>query len=636
MLSPLQWPRAAWTLYRTFGPRGVSLRAGHEVKRALGWFRDSPRYRLLDGVPLDHTFAIMQEGLAAATDHEAALARAERVAAGDHQAYRWTWRRLPRAPEEWRVYPSTRRVVEANQPWWQVPHLDAAAGDIKDLWEPARFAWAYDLIRGYLLTGEDRFAAVFHEHLASWFESSPPFKGPHWLCGQETAIRAVALLYAEANLAGAPSSTPQAMRRIHEVLAASGERIRDAIGYAVSQRNNHAISEAVGLVALGVRLRRSHPEAASWLESGHRLLERLIREQFAEDGWYIQHSFTYLRLALDQCVIAERALRSVGKGLSSGAVARLKSAVELLLTVIEPHSGIVPNHGPNDGAFVHPITLANFRDFRPVITAACATWKFHLPADVAADVEVLAWLGQESVPEGPPLEGGVRTGSSGWAFARVGETAVFLRAGSYTSRPGHIDPLQLDVRFGGREVVVDPGSYAYNAPPPWRNGLAGASVHNAPIVDGREPGVRGPRFLWYLWPEARFTKIHPIDNGFELVAEIRGEVRRRVRVCPDEVVVEDEVLRPDAREAVTRWLLHPDADSAQLEVRGGKMEHAAEGSVVGWFSPCYGVRWRSRSVLARWDPSSTPRLRTVIRPQSSVAALAVTANTDMSEKRSTT
>src|SRR5690606_31019331 len=102
-----------------------------------------------------------------------------------------------------------------------------------------------------------------------------PFSGVHWSCGQETTIRAIALLYAEANLASAPSSDHAALARIASVLAASGERIADAVGQAISQRNNHAISEAVGMLVLGTRFRGSHPDAARWAREGRRLLERL-------------------------------------------------------------------------------------------------------------------------------------------------------------------------------------------------------------------------------------------------------------------------------------------------------------------------------------------------------------------------
>src|SRR5690606_17874546 len=127
-------------------------------------------------------------------------------------------------------------------------------GDIKDLWEPARFGWVYDLVRGYRITGEARYADAFRDRLHDWAASSPPFLGPHWACGQETAIRAVALLYAESNLPLAGSGA-----LLRDLLHSSGERIADGLDYALSQHNNHGISEATGLIALGCRFRGSDP-----------------------------------------------------------------------------------------------------------------------------------------------------------------------------------------------------------------------------------------------------------------------------------------------------------------------------------------------------------------------------------------
>ncbi|HYH83633.1 MAG TPA: alginate lyase family protein [Longimicrobium sp.] len=621
MLAPRLWPEAAWTLYRTFGARGAALRARHEARRAAGAFRPAPRHApgMATAGAVD-AFVVDPQRLRAATDRAAAVQRADRVAAGEHQAFRWEWRPLPAGADGWLTHPVTGTRADVSLPWWRVAHLDAHGGDIKELWEAARFGWAYDLVRGWLVTGDERYAAAFHARLAEWCESSPPFRGPHWSCGQETAIRAAALLYAEANLGGAVSTDADARRRIEAVLAASGERIADAVGYAVSQRNNHALSEAMGLVALGARFRGAHPEADGWLRTGHRLLERLVVEQFAADGWYIQHSFTYLRLALDQCVVAERALRGAGLALSPAAAARLRAAADLLLAVIDPSTGEVPNHGNNDGAFVHPVTLAPYRDFRPVLTAVCALWRHPLPMDVEADAETLAWLGADPPPRAPAMADGVRGGASGWAVARTGGTVVFLRAGAYSSRPGHIDPLHLDVRVDGREVVVDPGTFAYNAPPPWRNGLAGAAVHNGPVLDDAPPGVPGPRFLWYIWPAARLLRAEPAPGGALLEAEVPGASRRTVRVAPGRVEVEDRVLRPGTREAAVRWLLHPGADAAWIRAPGARVVEADPARTAGWFSPGYGVRLPSRAVEVRWAPSGDAAVRTVITPPEAVPA----------------
>ncbi|HEY9428581.1 MAG TPA: heparinase II/III family protein, partial [Gemmatimonadaceae bacterium] len=261
---------------------------------------------------------------------------------------------------------------------------------------------------------------------------------------------------------------------------------------------------------------------------------------------------------------------------------------------------------------VHPIALADYRDFRPVITGACASFGHPLPRDVPPSAEALAWLGLPAPDRGEPIRDGVIRGSSGWAAARTGGGAVsvFVRAGSYTSRPGQIDPLQLDVRFGSREVVTDAGTFSYNSPPPWRNALASGAVHNGPILDDEEPGIRGPRFLWYVWPSARIVSAEMEGEEAVIVAEIPDRVRRTVRVMADRVIVRDEVLAPNAWRARIRWLLHPNADPSSVRVEGGsRLVEAREGEPAGWFSPTYGERAASRYVEV--EREVTPGMRIV-------------------------
>lgn len=589
------WPRTMATLARTYGARGLALRAAHEVRRSLGAFRTRP-HRTIEFAPepLRHPFAVDATALAQATHTAQALARADRVLAGDYQAYRTVWRPLPVGPSSWHRAPNDVELV-ADLPWWRSFPSEESGVDVKDVWEPARFAWAYDLVRAWMITRDDRYAAAFHRIFADWCESSPPFRGVHWACGQEATIRAIALLYAEANLVGAPSSDQRAMARITRVLAATGERVSDAIGHALSQRNNHGISEAVGLLALGARFRGTHPDAVAWAARGRRLLERLIREQFAEDGWYIQHSFNYLRVALDMCLIARRVLVGASIDLSLDATERLRAATALLLAVIDPDTGVVPNHGHNDGALVHPVTLRAYRDYRPVVTAACASFDVPLPSNVAPDTEALAWLGLPAPQRGEPIGDGVHAGASGWAAARVGGTAVFLRAGAYRSRPAHIDALHLDVRLAGRETVVDAGTFSYAGPPPWRNALATARVHNGPMLDDAEPPTQGPRFLWYRWPNATILRAAPDGDAIVLAAEVPNRIRRTVHVWHDLVRVDDLVLEATAARVTIRWLLHPAADPAVIHVDGPATIHTArESEVMGWFSPAYGVKLPTR------------------------------------------
>ena len=605
----------ARALWRAYGVRGSVVRALHEVRKKAGWYRAAPRdvaaKALESKIPARWPFVVDAKRVAAATDRDVALARANRVRGGEHQAYRWTWVALPKTVHEWRTHPVTGHHYEIDDPWFTVPHYNPNAGDVKDVWEPARFGWSYDLMRGWMLTGDDSYAAAFWEKFETFIESNPPYRGVHWSCGQETTIRAIAWLWAETTFADAPSSTPARLTALRRALIWSAERVDDAIDYAVYQRNNHGVSETAGLGILGARFLDDEPRAARWLQQGHDLLEAQVLDQFLEDGWYLQHSFNYARLALDQVVFAERALRSRNRGLSRTALGRVAESVKLLADVMDSASGRLPNHGPNDGAYVLPLSTAEYRDYRPSLTAAAVTSGGTLPSRVTPNAEVLAWL-DEDRPAVAPERGSVlaRSGASGWAIARAGNVVVFARAGRYRSRPSHMDPLHVDIWINGEPVAIDAGTYRYWADAPWSNGLVGAELHNTITIEGMPVAKRGPRYLWVTWPSARVESVKAESNGtvrIEMVHETwqnRGvEHRRVVEVTDAGVRVNDQLIAPDSMRAraTAHWLLAPNAAlpevtsdrTVNIEVRKGNPD-----SVFAWQAEGYGEKLPVVSLLA--------------------------------------
>jgi hypothetical protein len=558
-------------------------------------------------LPADWPFVPDAQRVRDATDRDVALDRAARVRAGQHQAFRWAWRARPRTETEWLSHPDSGFLYEGSKRWWTVPHFDSAAGDIKDVWEPARFGWAYDLIRGWILTGDDSYVRTLRDGLTTFLRASPPFRGPHWACGQETAIRAIALLWVEGACCEAPSFDDTARAQLVQALAWSAERIADAFGYARSQRNNHGLSEATGLIAIGARLAAMHPRAERWIERGQRSLERMIPDQIAPDGWYIQHSFTYARVALDQLTVARRALRAVGRDLSARSQDRVRALIELTTACVDPACGDLPNHGANDGAYVLPLSTARYRDFRPALSAAAATFDTTLPADVEPDAETLAWLRATwPVRRERKQAPYVQTGSSGWAIATTAGARLFVRAGEYRSRPGHIDPGHIDLWIGGRPAAIDAGTFRYMAPPPWNNGLTAIEVHNTVSIAGLEAARRGPRFLWLSWPRAHIASARV--EGDEVVIDIMNDSwrargithSRRCTLRPDGAVVIDEIhVNADfVGPVLVHWLLEDGAEvsmtsssnASETEMRGDPT------STRGWASEAYGVKRPVRSV----------------------------------------
>jgi len=548
-----------------------------------------------------------------------AIERGRRVVAGEHEAYGYHWRRFPDDAQAWHRHPQTAFQFP-DVVWWSVPHLPSGS-DIKDVWEPARFSWVYDLVRAYALTGDPVYARTFHARLASWVEANPPYRGVHWSCGQETAIRALAVLHAADTLPLPEGESESAATRLWSLLGWSGERIADAIGYALSQRNNHGLSEAAGLIHLGVRLHGSHPDASAWVAKGEACLAQQIRDQFADDGWYAQHSFTYMRVALEQSLWAQRVLQLSGRSLPTDCLDRLGSAVRLLTQIVAADTGFVPNHGANDGGRIAPLSTAEYRDFRPLLTLASVVLPYSLPSDIPLDEDTVRWLGTQPPSAAAARVDGAFSGTSGWAVARVRGLRVFLRAGSYRHRPSHMDLLHVDVWAGGREIVADPGTSTYNGAALWREGLSSAIAHNGPVLDDQEPAVRGPRFLWLTWPDATLVRCDYQSSVATLVAEVHGRVRRTIEVTGQAVSVRDHVIDPEVKVVQVTWLLGVAPRVGTVTVAGGHTLAAHPDAVSAWFYPTYGHQLASDTVQVRRDRrTDSGDIVTLIHSSSTAAA----------------
>src|SRR5688572_833768 len=176
------------TLWKTFGSDGIRRRAAFEVRKRLSRLPASgpavPDTVLRSGARERCPFRPNRKRIANDADRGEAISRADRVLAGEYQAYRVTWRRRPALPDEWNMDLESARRYDRDAAWFHIPHT-AAGTDIKDAWEPGRFAWAYDLARGWMLTGNDRYAQAFWTAFESFRAGCPPYRGVQWACGQE-------------------------------------------------------------------------------------------------------------------------------------------------------------------------------------------------------------------------------------------------------------------------------------------------------------------------------------------------------------------------------------------------------------------------------------------------------------------
>ncbi|TAK14437.1 MAG: alginate lyase family protein [Anaerolineae bacterium] len=482
--------------------------------------------------------------------------------------------------------------------------------DIKFIWEPARFGWATVLARAYHASGDEKYAEGFWLQTESFLTANPPNQGPNWVSAQEVALRLICLVFSLSLLKNSPHSSEARIKRVAAALAEHARRIPPTLLYARAQGNNHLLTEAAGLLTAAAVL-PSDSQAARWRRLGLKWLNRGLVNQIAADGTYTQHSANYHRLMLHTALWANRLSQGGVRGLTTAARTRLAAAAEWLAGLLDPETGHVPNLGPNDGAHILPFTTQPFDDFRP--TAVAARRAFCGAADDIVD-ELSLWVA--------PQVAGAATAPAPHLRLTSGRAWGLLRAARYTGRPGHADPLHVDLWWRGLNVARDAGTYLYNAKGEWANVLMGADVHNTLMVNGRQPMTRAGRFLWLDWAQADVleqtkTRVAAAQDGYRALGvrhqravEVSGAVWR----ITDELHTQVPVTRCKLR---LHWLL-PDwpwtLDGTTLTLQsphgavrvnvggavglGASLTRAGEllagvGAVVywrGWYSPTYSVK----------------------------------------------
>lgn len=428
---------------------------------------------------------------------------------------------VPKPLKEWTVYEGGNSLVDGQ--------------DIKLTWEPGRFGWACTLAMAYHMRGDERYAETFWLKTEQFLTSNPPFRGPHWCSAQEAAIRLVALSFAIQTFVQSKLSTPERLESLARAIAMHAERIPPTLVYARSQNNNHLITEALGLYTASALL-PEHPLAPKWHELGWKWLEYAFRMQIDPDGTYTQHSTNYHRLMLQAALWAMTVHDTVysQQPIPAEITTRLEAATNWLWKLVDPESGSVANLGHNDGAYILPLSVCEYQDYRPVVNAAVSRFLHTNLTPRGAWDDMSQWIGSPSNPtqkevalnswrKAPSPEApGFKTKNNLYN-SKNGSWAT-IRAAKFHARPAHADQLHLDLWWRGLNIAQDAGTFLYNASPPWDNSLMSAFVHNTVTVDGREFMLRAGRFLYLDWAQAEVNEglVEPGDRQVNLLAEHDG------------------------------------------------------------------------------------------------------------------
>jgi len=508
--------------------------------------------------------------------------------------------------------------------WSQIS--DDSVADIKFIWEPNRFAFVYTLVRAYAATNDEKYPQAFWHLIQDWAEHNPPNTGANWKDGQEIALRLMAWTFGFYAFIHSPSTTPQQISQFTQYLAAQAERIHKNIGYAISTRSNHTISEAFGLWMVGLLFPELN-DAEKYFSLGRKLLEEEAAKQIFPDGSYSMYSLNYHRFILHLYLYAIKLGDINHFPLSTQLQNSIANSITYLSHLIDPTTGQMPVYGSNDGALVLPLNNCDFTDYRPLLQLGSVITKgARMFGEGEWDEDVFWLCGDESVKKeerGKKL-GTISFPEGGVHILRGENSKAVIRCTDFTSRPSHADQLHMDLWIHGHNIACDAGTYLYSGESIWRNGLARTSAHNTVTVDGADQMTLVSRFTWTDWAKGKV-----LQHGENLwVGEQDGykpvtHKRTVMSLEGDRWLVVDHLDSNEPHQYTLHWLLndvpfterknsiHLKYESSVYKVQTGLLSGESKFSIVradpnsthGWRSRYYGHKEPAISLLLEANQS---------------------------------
>jgi heparinase II/III-like protein len=544
---------------------------------------------------------------------------------------------------DWFADPVTGRRAPSDRYAFRINHRsEEQTGNIKQIWEISRLQHLTLLATAWCLTSDEAYAARVDEQLRSWWRENPFLSGVHWTSGIEIGIRLISLTWIRRLLAGWPGvadlfeRNELAVRQIRwhqQYLAAFRSR--------GSSANNHVIAEAAGQLVASCAF-PWFAESGRWRQQSARLLEsELVRNTFP--------SGIGRELASDyQCFVAELGLLAAveaeasDRPLSASTWQRLCAMVDSGAALLDERM-CPPRQGDGDEGRALLLDAPVPNRWPSLLAVGEALfgqlgWWPPTQADAASTIIGAMTARPRAIP-GRPAQRPSRFADAGITLLRASEPHVpeiwcrcdggphgFLSIAAHA----HADALSVEVRYGGVEILADPGTYCYHGEPEWRSYFRSTIAHNTVELDGQSQSGDGGPFLWLR--HANTWEIEVLDAGqaAEWTAEHDGYLaldpparhRRRVRLDRAERALDitDEIeggghdvrvayhLGPDVQvelggtSAVLCWPDVAISGTARLELPhelAWSLHQGETDPILGWYSSGLGQRSPAITLLGR-------------------------------------
>ena len=408
---------------------------------------------------------------------------------------------------DWFRDPVTGRRSDPDRNAFRINHRsEEQVGNVRQLWELSRLQHLTLLATAWFLTGDERYAQRVAQHLRSWWRENPFLSGVHWTSGTELGIRLISLVWIRRLMDGWPGVGDLFE---HDALAVRQIRWHQQYLATFRSRGSTASYQVMAETAGQLVACCAFPwfaETEQWRHRSARALEReLVRNTFP--------SGVGRELAWDdQCFMAELGFlaaveaESGGHPLGDATWQRLSAMADSAAALVDQQLR-APRQGDSGEARAMLIDAPSPNRWPALLALADALigrldWWPRPPADAGSVIVGTMNAAKHHVADRP-----VRRPSR---FADAGITVlrtsgrdlpeIWCRCDGGTSgclsMAGHVrvNALSVEVRYGGVDILAEPGNCCYDGDPAWRSYFRSTIAYNTAQIGNRNQSIDGSPF----------------------------------------------------------------------------------------------------------------------------------------------
>lgn len=424
--------------------------------------------------------------------------------------------------------------------------FDYSKGDSRYLYELSRLHALPMLAVAYHVTNDIFFYDALICILREWIKQNPFMGTIAWKSGNEVGIRTVNLVYCRAVFDKVKIPTDSIDNILNPLIELHYNFLKNHLSL-YSSKGNHHLGELAGLMAI---------EAAYHFEGNAEALRKHFNELnketlrlIHEDGFNREQAMRYHATYINLIITSFSLAQSRGLTIPPIVSKRIEEMYHILASFRIGHK-VFHQIGDEDNAeLLYPYFDKEYNEYESVLNDSVVLFNHGKKGMYHFDMRNYLLFGdagletyQKTETEIEHIDEYKLYKDSGYVVIGDHRVNLLFDVGEIGLKPtlchGHSDILSFNLFVDGKPIIVDCGSYQYNAHfKKMREYFHGVHSHNTLSIDGKDQAIAGEGMFWLSYPNVFIDDYEENNDYVKCTAHHDGYVRKGMNAIHQRTMV---------------------------------------------------------------------------------------------------